>query len=133
MPTPDFEDWLMRYDFPIEDTVTLDKFMTFASDKLGLTGGSLDTAERIYTERYKGLEEYGIRAVERHYMYRGEPFVETRYAIKGEPGLWGRERAYTYAEDRARLVGDYDVADALLVSLREMRAYPERYRRIEEE
>ena len=133
MVTPDFEDWLMRQDIAVEDTITKERYTQHMVDEYGFTGGSVDVVERMYDERYRGLEEYGIRAVERHYTYRGEPFVETRYGIRGEPGLWGRLSAYTFAEERARLAGDYEIASALSESIREMELYPERYRRIEEE
>lgn len=133
MPTPDFEDWLARQDIDIEYTTAKDTYVQHMIDEYGFSGGSVDVLDRFYTERYRGLEEYGIRAVERHYLYRGEPFVETRYGIRGEPGLWGRHSAYVIAEERARAAGDYEVASALETTIREIERYPERYKRIEEE
>ena len=126
MPTPDFEDWLARQDIPVEETTTVDSYKQYLLEELGIHGGSLDVAGRIYTERYKGLEEYDIRAVERHYLYMGEEFVETRYAIKGEPGMWGKFRAYEFAVERASAAGDYEVAETMSARYKEMGQEPER-------
>jgi len=133
MPTPDFEDWLERQDIPIEDTITLDSYLGYLEDELGIHGGSLGVAGDVYTERYKGLEEYDIRAVARHYTFMGEPFVETRYAIKGELGLFGKFRAYEIGAERARAAGDWDAAEALEYKYGIMEKYPERRRVIYQE
>jgi len=133
MTTPDFEDWLNRQDIPVEDTVTLDRFLGYLEDELGIHGGSLGIAEETYTERYKGLEEYGIRAVARHYTFMGEPFVETRYAIKGELGLFGKFRAYEIGAIRARVAGDWDAAEALEYKYGIMEKEPERRKVIYQE
>lgn len=128
MPTPDFEDWLARQDIPIEDTVTLDRYLDYLEDELGVHGGSLEIAETAYAERYKGLEAYDIRPIARHYITQGEAFVETRYAIKGAPGLWGKFSAYRIGEERARDAGDYDAADTLGARYEQMEGLPERRR-----
>jgi len=126
MVTPDFEDWLARQEIPVEETTTVDKYRQYLLEELGIHGGSLDVAERMYTERYKGIEEYGIRPVERHYTFMGEEFVETRYAISGAPGLWGKFRAYEFAIERSSAAGDYEVSETMEARYREMGQQPER-------
>ena len=126
MVTPDFEDWLHRQDIPVEETTTLDKYINYLFDELGIHGDSLAVAEGIYTERYKGLEAYGIRPIARRYMVRGEPFVETRYAISGVPGLWGKFRAYEFAEERAYKAGEFEIAETMHARYLEMEKEPER-------
>lgn len=128
MTTPDFEDWLARQDVPVEETVTRERYRQYAIDEWGLHNGSLDVAEAMYDERYRGLEEYGIRPVERHYEYRGEPFVETRYVVSEEPGLWGKFRAYEFAAERAERAGAFDVAATMRERIRQMEKEPERRR-----
>lgn len=126
MVTPDFEDWLGRQEIPVEDTITIERYMEFLAIEMGIKGGSLDVAEGVYAERYKGLEEYGIRPIERHYMIAGEPFVETRYGISGLPGLWGKFRAYEIAEERAREAGELEIAETMRARLEWMGEQPER-------
>lgn len=113
MPTPDFEEWLIRQDIPIEDTTTVDKYISRLEEDFGIHGGSLRVAENIYTIRYKGLEEYGIRPFKRHYFRAGEPFVETRYGVSRKPGAWGREAAYRFGASRAEEAGQFDIAERL--------------------
>ena len=133
MVTPDFEEWLGRQEIPVEETTDVEKYLKYLEEELGVHGGSLEIARGIYGERYKGLEEYGIRPIERHYLYMGEPFVETRYAIKGEPGLWGKLSAYRIAEERAAEAGEYEIAETMHARLEEMERAPERIRRRWEE
>jgi hypothetical protein len=101
VPTPDFEEWLRRQDFPVEETVTLDRFLDYLERELGVHGGSLDVASEVYEERFEIMEELGVRPLPRIYFVRGELRVETRYAVSGAPGLWGRETALRIAEERA--------------------------------
>jgi hypothetical protein len=119
MVTPDFEDWLRRQDFPIETTVTLDRWLNYLEEELGIHGGSLDVAEKIFSERFELWEELGIRPVERHYTVEGEPFVETRYGIAGNPGLWGRESMLLFAEAMAEELGYYEMAERVRAIRRE--------------
>ena len=118
----------MRQELPLEEITTVEKYQQYLLDEFGITGGSLDVAERLYMERYEGLEQYGIRPVRRVYLYQREPFVETRYAIRGAPGLWGRFRAYGFAAERSFAAGDFDVSDMMVARLEEMEEYPERRR-----
>jgi len=110
MVTPDFEEWLRRQDFPIEATVTLERWLDYLEQELGIHGGSLDVAAGIYEEKYEVFAPVGIRPVTRRYQARGEWFEETRYVIPGRRGLWGRERALTWAETLAEAKGYYDIA-----------------------
>jgi hypothetical protein len=119
MVTPDFEDWLRRQDFPIETTVTLDRWLNYLEEELGIHGGSLDVAEKIFSERFELWEELGIRPVERHYTVEGEPFTETRYGIAGNPGLWGRESMLLFAEAMAEELGYYEMAERVRAIRRE--------------
>jgi hypothetical protein len=127
-----FEDWLSRQEVKEENLVSIEAFRKWAIEKWGLKGGSLDIAEGMYYERWKGLEEYGIRPVEREFLYQGEPFAETRYAISGEKGLFGKWRAYEIAAERAEAAGDYDTLDLFRYRLEEMTLEPERRRSIHE-
>ena len=124
MTTPDFEDWLARQEIPIEETTDVDKYQRYLTDEFGVHGDSLTVAAGAYRERYEGLEQYGVRPVQRRYTYRGEPFVETRYAIAGRPGLWGKERAYEFAADRAETAADWEIAGVLNERLRKMAESP---------
>jgi hypothetical protein len=119
MVTPDFEDWLRRADIPIEETVTLDRYLNYLQEELGIKGGSLEVAKDIYSERYELWEELGIRPVERHYTVEGEPFTETRYGIAGNPGLWGRESMLLFAEAMAEEQGLYEMAERIRAIRRE--------------
>jgi len=100
MPTPDFEDWLDRQDIPIEETTVIDDYLKYLEDNLGIHKGSLDVARDQWTSKYEILPDAGIRPIERTYEIAGEKFAETRYAITGEPGLWGKISAYRIAEER---------------------------------
>ena len=119
MVTPDFEEWLRRADIPVEETVTLDRYINYLKEELGIHGGSLRVAEDIFHERYELWEELGIRPVVRHYTVEGEPFEETRYAIAGNPGLWGREAMLLFAEAIAEDLGLYEMAERIRAIRRE--------------
>jgi len=110
MVTPDFEDWLERQDIPIELTIDIDANIDAIAKELGIVKGSIDVAKDVYKAKYEILPDVGIRPVERVYTIAGEKFVETRYAITGEPGLWGKISAYRIAEER--LTERYDFARA---------------------
>ena len=130
MVTPDFEDWLGRQEVDVEDRATLEDYLGYARDEWGLKGGSLDVAEDFYTERYKMLEEYGVRPIEREMTYMGEPFKELRYAISDMRGLFGKWRAYEIAAERAEAAGDYESLDIFRFRLEEMVLAPEKRRNI---
>ena len=119
MPTPDFEEWLRRQDFPIEETVTLDRWLGYLERELGITGGSLEVAKGIFEERYEIWEELGIRPVPIKRVIEGEVFEETRYGIKGNPGLWGREAMLLFAEAMAEDLGYYEMAERIRAIRRE--------------
>jgi len=119
MTTPDLEEWLRRAEIPIEETVTLDRYINYLKEELGLKGGSLEVAEDIYHERYELWEELGIRPVVRRYYVEGERFEETRYAIAGNPGLWGREAMLLFAEAMAEDLGYYEMAERIRAIRRE--------------
>ena len=110
MVTPDFEDWLERQDIPIEETTTLEDYQTYLEDQLGIHGGSLKVSEKIYLEQFNYLPQLGIRAIDYHGVIRGIEFTDTRYGIKGHPGLWGRERMLSLAEEIATERGLRDIA-----------------------
>ena len=124
--TPDFEDWLERQDIPIEETTEVNKYLQYLMEEIGISGGTVEVAKGVYESRYLGLAEYDIRPIERHYLYQGEPFVETRYAIKGAAGLWGRVSAYTFASERAEEAGNFEIRDLMLERLRQMEQAPTR-------
>jgi hypothetical protein len=119
MVTPDFEDWLRRADIPVEETVTLDRYLGYLQEELGIKGKSLDVAKDIYSERYELWEELGIRPVPRHYTVEGEEFTETRYGIAGNPGLWGREAMLLFAEAMAEEEGLLEMAERIRAIRRE--------------
>ena len=101
MTTPDFEEWLERQDIAIEDTLTVEEYQNYLKDELGITGGSLDVAARIYETKYNVLPQLGVTPFEIHRDILGELFTETRYAIQGLRGAYGRLRAYEIAINRA--------------------------------
>jgi hypothetical protein len=119
MVTPDFEEWLRRQDYPVSETVTLDRWLHYLEEKLDIHKGSLEVAKPIFAERFELWEEVGIRPVKREYTVEGEPFTETRYGIKGSPGLWGRESALLFAEAMAEELGLYEFAERVRAIRRE--------------
>ncbi len=60
MPTPDWEEWLRRQDFDVEDTVTVDAYRRMLEEELDIHGGSLDVASDIYAEKFDVFEPRGI-------------------------------------------------------------------------
>jgi len=58
----------------------------------------------------------------------GEPFVETRYAITGLPGLYGKYRATEIARERAEAKGDFEIAETMTARITKMETAPERKR-----
>lgn len=101
MTTPDFEEWLRRQDIPIEDTLEIDDYIAYLRDEIGISGGSLDIAQRIYPERYDILPQLGITPFEWHTTIQGVRYAETRYGITGLRGAFGAERTYDIALERA--------------------------------
>ena len=101
MTTPDFEEWLMRQDIPVEDTLTVERYQDYLHEEFGVKGGSLDVAKGIYTEKYSILAELEIRPFTWSREYQGVPYWETRYAIKGYPGAWGYESALRIGLEKA--------------------------------
>jgi len=110
MPTPDFEEWLRRQDWPIEKTLDVETWLEYLQEEIGLRKGSLDVARDVYEELFDYLPMFGIRAFEIRREIHGEPFIETRYAIKGMRGAFGYERALEIAEQRATEAGQFDIA-----------------------
>jgi len=88
MVTPDFEDWLARQEIPLEDTLTLTRFQRYLQRELGIHGGSLEVAARMYTRRFNILAPLGMRPVELTRIFRGVRVTETRFGIHGRPGLF---------------------------------------------
>lgn len=111
MPTPDFEDWLRRQDIPVEDTTTVEKYLTYLAEELAIHGGSLDVAEAIYPERYDYLPTLDITPVTFARLYEGEPIEMTRYNIAGIPGLWGYEQTMEFAEIIAEEEGYREISE----------------------
>lgn len=103
MTTPDFEEWLMRQDIPVRDTLTIEKYQDYLHEEFGIFGGSLDVAAEKYTEKYDILAELDVYPFLRHYTVQGVPYIETRYGITGYPGSWGYESALTIAWGKAIL------------------------------
>jgi len=110
MVTPDFEDWLERQDVPIEETTTLEDYQTYLEEELGIHGGSLAVAAHIYEEMYNYLPQLNIRPIDYHGVAFGYEYTDTRYGIKGYPGLWGRESMLSIAEEIATERGLGDIA-----------------------
>ena len=105
MPTPDWEEWLRRQDFDVEDTTTVDKYRKMLEEELGIHGGSLDIASDVYAEKFDVFEPLGIFAFE----WR----KQVRYQIEGLKGAWGRESTLNLAIDIAENKGLYDTAAIL--------------------
>ena len=105
MVTPDWEDWLRRQDFPVEDTTTLDKYIDYLGKELGIHGGSLEIAKDVYSEKYDVWESVGVIP----FQWR----KQTRYGIQGHPGAWGRKNALELGADNAELRGLYETAEIL--------------------
>ena len=113
MPTPDFEDWLERQEIPIEETLTVENYQKYLAEEFGIKDGSLDVAAGVYETRYAVFPQLEIRPITRHYEFRGEPFTETRYGIKGYPGLWGKTEAYRIAGEKAEAAGLFETAEIM--------------------
>ena len=105
MPTPDWEEWLRRQDFDIEDTTTVDKYTKMLEEELGIHGGSLDIAKDIYGEKYDVFPALGIHSFE----WRGT----VRYGIEGYAGAWGRESALNIGIEKAEFYGFFETASLL--------------------
>lgn len=101
MTTPDFEEWLMRQDIPVEDTLTVERYQDYLAEEFGVKGGSLDVARDLYAEKYNIFAELDIRPFQWHTVIQGIRYFQTRYAIKGYPGAWGYTRALEIALEKA--------------------------------
>jgi len=105
MPTPDWEEWLRRQDFEVEDTLTVEKYTKMLEDELDIHGGSLDVAKDIYAEKYDVLPALGINPFD----WQGQ----VRYGITEYPGAWGREHMLDIGMEKAEKMGLYDTAAIL--------------------
>jgi len=126
MVTPDFEDWLLKQEVRPEHTATLDAYLEYLQEELGVHGGSLDVAREIYEQKFIALSDVGIRPTERTYTIAGEEWTELRFGIKGMPGLWGRLNAYEIAADRLEAMGKREAAAALRTIIDYLEEFPER-------
>ena len=106
----EFDDWLERQDIPIEEQTDLDTYLSYLENKFGIRDGSLDIAAQYYNQRHDYLPELDIKAIDYHGSIRGIEFTDTRYGIKGRPGLWGRESMLSIAEEIATERGLGDIA-----------------------
>jgi hypothetical protein len=116
MVTPDFEDWLARQEFPIEETATVDRFTSYLAKELGIRKGSLDVARDFYRTQYEVLPNLGIRSFKLERTIRGYRIEETRYGISGLRGAFGARRALEIAYQRAMERGWF--ADARTIEQR---------------
>ena len=63
MVTPDFEDWLLKQEVRPEHTATVNEYLRYLEDELGIHGGSLEVAreipevEFVFLWRYKHINE----------------------------------------------------------------------------
>jgi len=101
MTTPDFEEWLMREDIPVEYTAEVEEYLDYLGAVYDFHDGTIEVARDVYAKKYDFLGKLDIKAVTRHYWVQGEAAVETRYIIEGERGLFGAERMYDIAVTRA--------------------------------
>jgi hypothetical protein len=125
----EFEDWLERQDLPLEDTLTKEKYIEKVKTQVRWSEKSIPIFERVYERRYEVLEPSGIRPVERTYTVAGEKFKETRYAITGEPGLWGRYKAYEFAQQRMGEAGEPEKQQIATANIEAMNRAPETKRK----
>lgn len=101
MTTPEFEEWLMRQDIPVEETLDIEAYQTYLADEFEISGGSLDVAKNVYAEKYDILGQLDIRPFDMTRTIQGVEYSETRYAIKGLRGAFGYQRALDIALERA--------------------------------
>jgi len=121
MPTPDFEDIMERDETPFEDTTDVEAYLDYWEEELdrpmrdeyGNLTPSGEVVARMYGEKYDYLPQLDIRAIEYHGVIRGVEYVDTRYGIKGYPGLWGRESMLEIARDIAVERDLLDIVDYL--------------------
>jgi len=124
MPTPDFEEWLERQDIPVEETTEVTKYQKYVAEEYGFASDKQqEVVARQYEQKYEVLPQLGITSTERKYTYRGEPYSETRYAIEGAPGLWGRTSAMRIAAERLEERGQPELAESYTARMREAQEY----------
>lgn len=108
------EKWLARQDIPVEDTTTIDKYIRYLQDELGMHGGSLAVGEAVYREQFEVWGDIDIRPFAWHTVTpAGIAYRETRYTIEGIPGAWGRENALLFGASIAEETGRSDIARTL--------------------
>jgi len=111
MTTPEFEEWLMRQDIPVEAQTEIDKFIQFLKDEHDISGGTVDVAKGKFKEMFKYDEQLGIVPFE---VSRETPegfYKETRYQIEGIKGAWGYENYLVFAEQLAEAYGQFGIAE----------------------
>lgn len=128
MPTPDFEEWLDRQDIPIELQIDIEKYRDELGKLLDISKGSIDVAVDVYKMKYDILPTIGIRPIDITYETAYQKWTETRYAIKGEPGLWGAISAYQIAAERLRAMGEYEKTELAVRRWKSLEGLPTRRR-----
>lgn len=83
-----YTEWLERLDIPVEDMVTIEGFTKYLADELGITEEPRVSALTGARDIDLRLSELDVKAISITYPW-GE---ETRFGIKGYPGLWGWTR-----------------------------------------
>lgn len=131
MPTPDFEDWMERQDFDVQDTKSKERYQNMMADQYGFKS---EAQQKIigeqYERKYEVQDRLGIRSIDRKYEYRGEPYVETRYVITGLPGLWGPASAMKIAAERLEAGRETELAKTYWARYQDaIEAGPKRSRR----
>lgn len=120
MPTPDFEEWLARQEIDVIYKTDIEKWQQYMVEELGLSKGTLDVTAQYFVSNFEVLPEADITPFWRHYTVMGETFAEIRYAIKGMPGSFGAERAYTIAVERLTAAGETTLAEIAQARLDEL-------------
>lgn len=133
MPTPDFEEWLERQDIDLQYTTTKEKWRQYMIDQFGFKKGTLDIAENVRESQYGVLEPLHIRAIEIEYQTAYQHWMETRYAISEQPGLWGAITTYRIAERLMTERGEYELAEVARLRWKELETTPTRRRYLYED
>ena len=100
---------MARQEVPLEDTLTLEAYQAYLQEQIGYQFPYLEdlpsikqfaVVGKVWAEKYELLMPFDIRPVT--YTYRTGPregHRETRWVIKGEPGLWGYTSMRTFFEE----------------------------------